>query len=210
MRWHRGHRCRSGSVRLTARSADTSALALPTDAEHSGRMGMTIEDASVFAERQGRAPVRRTGGVAVVALVLAVSVFGFVIGRATSPKPSFDQWHLGKAVVMSSGQVAVVAPSGIAPIVPRDVAWVDRSGGIAPPGHPGVPCNAWNGGPSMATGDRLARWLDSSTRGRVDRLSSIAAHICLMERARPRRGVNRSACSSHGCLSHNDDRQWSP
>jgi len=31
---------------------------------------------------------------------------------------------------MSSGQVAIVTPSGLAPLVPRDVAWVDRSGGL--------------------------------------------------------------------------------
>jgi len=93
-------------------------------------MAMTLEEAAVGAERQSRVPVRRKGGFAVVAAVLVVSVLSFVIGRATSPEPSSDRWHLGQAVVMSSGQVAIVTPSGLAPLVPRDVAWVDRSGGL--------------------------------------------------------------------------------
>jgi hypothetical protein len=55
---------------------------------------------------------------------------GFLLARVTAQSPSVDRWHEGTAMVMLSGQVAIISKAGLPPLVPHDVAWVDRSGAI--------------------------------------------------------------------------------
>ena len=93
-------------------------------------MVMTIEESVVGEALQPRAPFRPKGGFALVAVVLVAAAAGFVIARLTFRDSSPHRWHVGQAVVMSSGQVAIISPSGLAPLVPHDVAWVDRSGAV--------------------------------------------------------------------------------